>query len=103
MQPSSRNLLEVNLWISIVSAAAESSWARNPSPVQLTVAWHGWSQPSESWGARTGLAVLVVAVALEGGQLPLAVRQRRRQPGANSSYLGLATVHTVGLLWQNRT
>ena len=53
MQPSSRNLLELNLWISNVSAACESSWQGTLHRFGLAVNWGGLANLSE-FKARAG-------------------------------------------------
>ena len=63
MQRSLRNLLEVNLWISNVSAAWEGSWARAFAGSGLSVDQGGQSQPLgfESSDRRRGSASVGVA------------------------------------------
>ena len=41
MQPPPRNLTKLNLWISNVSAARESSWATDPARFRLAADWGG--------------------------------------------------------------
>jgi hypothetical protein len=99
MQPLSRNLLQVNLWISNVSAACESSWARTVHRFGLALDWGSLANPSASKrdlvpgirhrsgpvGNPQTKLILDCFREMSGSAVTCALRDSLRRPGSHTT------------------